>query len=54
MEFHFDIVETNLGALVIEADTYDEAVAIANDQYYAGSAMWGDTEVSVVLNRSYE
>lgn len=54
MEFHFDIVETNLGVMVIEAENYDEAVEIVNDSYHAGSTVWADTEHSVVLNRSYE
>lgn len=54
MEFHFDIVESNLGAMVIEADTYEEAVAQANDLYHAGSTIWANTELSIHLNRSYE
>jgi hypothetical protein len=54
MEFHFDIVETNMGAVVVEADDYEEAVATANDFYHAGAIMWGDPEVTTVLNRSYD
>ena len=54
MEFHFDIVETNMGEIIIEADDYEEAVAEANELYHSGSVMWGDPEQTLVLNRSYE
>ena len=53
-EFHFEIVETNQGGIVIEADNYDDAVKQAQELYYSGSVMWGDPEQTLVLNRSYE
>ncbi len=53
-EFHFEIVETIVGSVIIEADDYEQAVSQANEIYQDGGVSWGDTEHSTHLVRSYE
>lgn len=54
MEFHFDVVETNFGSIIIEADTYERALEIANADYRKGDVLWGKPELAIEFNRSYE
>ena len=54
MEFHFEIVETSQGGLIVEADNYDDAVKQAHELYYEGQVMWADTSHDLHLERSYD
>ena len=54
MEFHFEIIETASGGIVIEADNYDDAVAKATDIYHGGGVMWASPDYDLHLERSYE
>lgn len=54
MEFHFRIIETQQGSIVVQANDYEEALREAHDVYNAGAIKWDEVEMSVSLDRSYD
>jgi hypothetical protein len=52
-EFHFDVVQTQHGVIIIEADDYEQAIDEANDIYQAGAVSWVDTFHELTFDASY-
>lgn len=47
MQFSFDVKEMNTGIIVVEAETYEEAIAKAHKEYHEGETIWVRTKLSV-------
>lgn len=53
MEFRFSITKTEVGEIIVESDDLEQALIEAHDVYNAGAVNWGQTEMSVDLDRTY-
>jgi uncharacterized protein YciI len=45
-EFEIEVTEVNQGFVIVEADSLDEAIELANADYYGGQVVWHGVDVS--------
>ena len=56
MKYEFTVKETSYGTIEVEANSIEEAEAIADEQYTMGNAFWkgGEYEITAMEKQSPE
>ena len=54
MRSQFKVVETNIGTIEIGAESYEAALEEIDDAYFMEQVVWGDGEVQITFDKSWE